>query len=50
LLAKIRKCDAVFTTANMFFDKQLFNPWHNFVFSLSWEIRPTSIAQDNFLQ
>jgi polysaccharide pyruvyl transferase WcaK-like protein len=34
LLIKIRKCDAVFTTANMFFDRYLFSPYRNFIFSL----------------
>lgn len=34
LLYRILKCDAVFTTANMFFDRHLFSPWGNLIFSL----------------
>jgi len=33
-LRAVRKCDAIITTANMFFDRNLFNPWNNFIFSL----------------
>ncbi len=33
-LKAVMKCDAIFTTANMFFDRNLLNPWNNFIFSL----------------
>lgn len=34
LLNRIIRCDAVFTTANMFFDRHLFSPYANLIFSL----------------